>query len=80
MLFDVRHGGKIYSMTNSIGMESGILAISLPGRETGIGKGVLQNTDGHTAQTPLLLLLKTGITIMPFVETILKPIHLMLLM
>jgi outer membrane receptor protein involved in Fe transport len=46
-LFDVRHGGKIYSMTNSIGMESGILAISLPGRETGIiGKGVLQNTDG----------------------------------
>lgn len=46
-LFDVRHGGKIYSMTNSIGMESGILAISLPGRETGIiGKGVVQNTDG----------------------------------
>jgi hypothetical protein len=23
---------------------------------------------GHTAQTPLLLLLKTGITIMPFVD------------
>ena len=46
-LFDVRHGGKIYSMTNSIGMESGILAVSLPGRETGIiGKGVVQNTDG----------------------------------
>ena len=46
-LFDVRHGGKIYSMTNSIGMESGILAVSLPGRETGIvGNGVVQNTDG----------------------------------
>ena len=46
-LFDVRHGGRIYSMTNSIGMESGILAVSLPGRETGIvGQGVVQNTDG----------------------------------
>jgi hypothetical protein len=46
-LFDVRHGGKIYSMTNAIGMESGILAVSLPGRETGIvGDGVVQNSDG----------------------------------
>jgi hypothetical protein len=53
-------------MTNSIGMESGILAISLPGRETGNVGRVVQNTDGHTAQTPLLLLLKTGITIMLF--------------
>jgi hypothetical protein len=56
-------------MTNSIGMESGILAISLPGRETGIiGKEFYKILMGHTAQTPLLLLLKTGITIMPFVE------------
>ena len=46
-LFDVRHGGTIYSMTNSIGMESGILAASLPGRETGIvGVGVVKNPDG----------------------------------
>ena len=46
-LVDVRRGGKIYSMTNAIGMESGILAVSLPGRETGIiGQGVVQNTDG----------------------------------
>lgn len=45
--FDVRHGGKIYSMTNAIGMESGLLAVSLPGRETGIvGPGVVKNTDG----------------------------------
>ncbi len=44
---DVRHGGTIYSMTNSIGMESGLLAVSLPGRETGIiGPGVVQNSDG----------------------------------
>lgn len=52
-LFDVRHGGKIYSMTNAIGMESGILAVSLPGRETGIvGQGVVQNTDGsYSANT-----------------------------
>jgi hypothetical protein len=54
-------------MTNSIGM--GILAISLPGRETGIiGKGVVQNTDGTYSPNTTLLLLKTGITIMPFVE------------
>lgn len=46
-LFDIRKGGEIYSMTNSIGIESGILALSLPGRETGIiGKGVVQNPDG----------------------------------
>jgi hypothetical protein len=46
-LFDVRQGGKIYSTTNSIGMESGILAVSLPGRELGIiGEGVVKNTDG----------------------------------
>ncbi|MBP4140669.1 SusC/RagA family TonB-linked outer membrane protein [Flavobacterium sp. P4023] len=46
-LVDIRQGGKIYSMTNSIGMESGILAVSLPGRETGIiGKGVVKNPDG----------------------------------
>jgi ferric enterobactin receptor len=45
--FDIRHGGKIYSTTNSIGMESGIIALSLPGRETGIvGQGVVQNADG----------------------------------
>jgi hypothetical protein len=50
-------------MTNSIGMD-GILAISLPGRETGIiGKELYKILMGHTAQTPLLLLLKTGITI-----------------
>ena len=46
-LFDIRKGGEIYSMTNSIGIESGLLALSLPGRETGIiGKGVVQNPDG----------------------------------
>jgi hypothetical protein len=55
-------------------VESGILAISLPGRETGIIGRLYRILMEHTAQTPLLLLLKTG-TIMPFVETILKPIH-----
>jgi hypothetical protein len=52
-------------------VESGILAISLPGRETGIIGRLYRILMEHTAQTPLLLLLKTG-TIMPFVETILK--------
>lgn len=46
-LLDIRQGGKIYSTTNSIGMESGILAVSLPGRELGIiGEGVVKNSDG----------------------------------
>lgn len=46
-LFDIRQGGKIYSTTNSIGMESGILAVSLPGRELGIvGEGVVKNSNG----------------------------------
>jgi ferric enterobactin receptor len=46
-LLDIRQGGIIYSYTNAIGHESGILASSLPGRETGIiGEGVVQNADG----------------------------------
>ncbi|MGI9526452.1 MAG: SusC/RagA family TonB-linked outer membrane protein, partial [Weeksellaceae bacterium] len=44
---DIRHGGEIYSMTNAIGMESGILAVSTPGVGEGIvGEGVVQNPDG----------------------------------
>jgi ferric enterobactin receptor len=46
-LLDIRQGGIIYSYTNAIGHESGILASSLPGREDGIvGEGVVQNADG----------------------------------
>ncbi|MFV0248888.1 MAG: SusC/RagA family TonB-linked outer membrane protein [Tenacibaculum sp.] len=46
-LFDIRKGGTVYSYTNAIGQESGILAISLPGREKGIlGEGVVDNGDG----------------------------------
>jgi hypothetical protein len=52
-------------MTNSIGMESGILAIYQEEKQV-IGKELYKILMGHTAQTPLLLLLKTGITIMPF--------------
>lgn len=44
---DIRHGGRVYSYTNAIGQESGMLARSLPGREKGIvGKGVVKNPDG----------------------------------
>jgi hypothetical protein len=66
-------------MTNSIG-GSGILAISLPGRETGIiGEGVVQNTDGtYSPNTQLQLLLKTGIIQPASVRNI--RLHLMLLM
>ncbi len=41
VLFDIRKGGVIYSYTNAIGGESGVLPYTLEGRETGIiGKGV----------------------------------------
>jgi TonB-linked SusC/RagA family outer membrane protein len=50
-LFDYRHGGIIYSMTNAIGMESGLLAVSLPGREGQIvGPGVTKDTSGNFVQ------------------------------
>lgn len=47
-LFDIRRGGKIYSYTNAIGAESGLLTHSLPGRETGlVGEGVALNAEGN---------------------------------
>lgn len=53
---DVRHGGTIYSATNAIGMESGLLAVSLPGRETGIvGPGVVQNSDGTYSENTTVI-------------------------
>ncbi len=46
-LVDIREGGIIYSYTHAIGTESGILPITLGGREDGIvGEGVVQNPDG----------------------------------
>ncbi|MEL6536717.1 MAG: TonB-dependent receptor [Bacteroidota bacterium] len=45
-LFDIRQGGVIYSYTNAIGFESGILATSLPGRDGIVGEGVIDNGDG----------------------------------
>lgn len=45
-VLDIRHGGTIYSYTNVIGWESGILETSLPGRNGIIGDGVIDNGDG----------------------------------
>ncbi|QDO93787.1 SusC/RagA family TonB-linked outer membrane protein [Formosa sediminum] len=46
-LFDVKWGGDIYSQTNSWGNYAGVLAETLPGRETGIvGKGVKSDGNG----------------------------------
>lgn len=45
-LLDIRRGGVIYSYTNVIGWESGILETSLPGRNGIIGQGVIDNGDG----------------------------------
>lgn len=45
--FDMRKGGTIYSYTNGIGQEAGILTKSLPGREDGVlGNGVVDNGNG----------------------------------
>lgn len=55
-LFDIRQGGKIYSHTQVVGREGGIISETLEGRTDGydltkegngvIGSGVTQNTDG----------------------------------
>ncbi len=55
-LFDIRHGGKVYSETQTVGREGGIIVETLEGRADGydltkpgngvIGQGVVLNTDG----------------------------------
>lgn len=55
-LFDVRNGGEIYSETQTVGREGGIIIETLEGRADGydltksgngvIGEGVIQNPDG----------------------------------
>ncbi len=47
-LFNIRQGGYIYSYTNAIGAESGLLTHSLEGHEDGIiGDGVMVGADGN---------------------------------
>ena len=56
VLFDIRHGGKVYSLTQVVGRESGQLIETLEGRADGYDKslpgngvfspGVIQNADG----------------------------------
>lgn len=55
-LFDIRQGGKLYSLTQTVGREGGIIKETLEGRADGydlskpgngvIGKGVVQTADG----------------------------------
>jgi len=55
-LFDIRSGGELYSETQTVGREGGIIIETLEGRANGydltldgngvIGQGVVQNTDG----------------------------------
>ncbi|WP_207632726.1 SusC/RagA family TonB-linked outer membrane protein [Foetidibacter luteolus] len=55
-LFDIRQGGELYSLTQTVGREGGIIAETLEGRADGydlskpgngvIGQGVVQNNDG----------------------------------
>lgn len=56
MLFDTRQGGKLYSETQTVGREGGIIIETLEGRANGydlslpgngvIGQGVVQNSNG----------------------------------
>ena len=56
VLFDIRQGGKLYSETQTVGREGGIIIETLEGRANGydltqagngvIGQGVIQNPDG----------------------------------
>ncbi len=48
--FDIREGGEVYSYTNAIGRESGILANTLPWRDGIVGEGVV--SDGSGGFTP----------------------------
>lgn len=55
-LFDIRQGGKVYSHTQTVGREGGMIIETLEGRANGydlslpgngvIGQGVVQNADG----------------------------------
>ncbi len=59
VLFDTRQGGQIYSHTQTVGREGGIISETLEGREDGydlskagngvIGEGVVQQADGTFA-------------------------------
>lgn len=59
-LFDIRQGGKLYSHTQTVGREGGIIKETLEGRADGydmskpgngvIGKGAVQTTDGSFSQ------------------------------
>jgi TonB-linked SusC/RagA family outer membrane protein len=59
-LFDIRHGGKLYSHTQTVGREGGIIRETLEGRADGydmskpgngvIGNGVVQTADGTFIQ------------------------------
>ena len=46
-LFDIKHGGDVYSQTNTWGMLSGVLEETVVGRETGIvGQGSMSDGNG----------------------------------
>jgi len=65
VLFDVRHGGKVYSLTQVVGREAGQLEETLLGRADGydltvagngvISPGVIQNADGSYRPNDVVL-------------------------
>jgi TonB-linked SusC/RagA family outer membrane protein len=65
VLFDIRHGGKVYSLTQVVGREAGQLEETLEGRANGydlsfpgngvISPGVIQNPDGSYRPNDVVL-------------------------
>jgi TonB-linked SusC/RagA family outer membrane protein len=65
VLFDIRHGGKVYSLTQVVGREAGQLEETLLGRANGydlsvagngvISPGVIQNADGSFRPNDVVL-------------------------
>jgi len=65
VLFDIRHGGKVYSLTQVVGREAGQLEETLLGRANGydlsgagngvISPGVIQNADGSYRPNDVVL-------------------------
>jgi outer membrane receptor protein involved in Fe transport len=65
VLFDIRHGGKVYSLTQVVGREAGQLEETLEGRANGydlsvpgngvISPGVIQNADGSYRPNDVVL-------------------------
>ncbi len=81
-LFDIRQGGKVFSETQVVGREGGIIVETLEGRADGydlskegngvIGQGVVQNEDGSFSPNTKNYQFVNGTPHIPTEEALLK--------